>query len=898
MSSSNRETGKPLKLLVKRPLRSPSFARKLLAELEIPKRFSPEDILYLTPNKRRARSAMFEILSLYNGSAFRTPECFTLQTYAESLVNMESRKGLVDELDRRFILLKLLRGSKSKWFKEEHLGLLSALYSELCRHHPEGWEKISSLATQEIFDPDTEKRLQEAVELLEIYEKHLKDEALLDHERVLSEAESLIKKDLHKLLILEGYFEPWESEKKLLRELVKNIAEILVIIPDDAIAEKAELFYTAQGLLAREGHSDSAPPKSNWNRYRSREDEVVAIARKICSLSLKGVRPEEIIVVFPNLGAYRSLVERVFRRYNLNPRISMKPKLDSFPSARVVLDILLTVENNFRRRDIVALLLSPCFTKIPSSVKIWLDELSKDEGVIAGESSWIQWFLKEPPHKLKKHPQGAQIISDIKRFISGFIKRLEVFKRAMTADAFSARILETLEWLGWNAPHEIKRGLKDVFLKLSRISELAQERELSPRFIRESLDTLMRRELDSGDEEEKTDAIRVMPLVESRWLETRYLFVGGLVEGEFPPYPKRDLLLPERLKKPLSIPSSEHAFTNAEFELKRLENMASEAFFLSAPALEADRPLLTSFLLVERDETPHLEDPNLYSIQEELLFNPRGKYEKKQGVIFEDADSLNMLEERFGKNYPFRVTLLETYRACPYRYYLSSVLGFQASQEPSEEPEARFLGTVVHRVLEKLMRLLPASSAMEEKFLELLTAELDNLNINPFVKLWIEDWVRSRMDWFISEEEVRIDKGWMFDPEWLEKDLTLYFEDKGYTLKGRVDRVDWRDSSARVIDYKTGKEKGFKGKLERGESLQLPLYCQMIRLSAKANVSSFALYDFNESRVEEIADPESFIRKAMQVASECVSDIRRGVFSVPEKKPEACYFCEYSEMCS
>lgn len=878
-----------------RPLRSPGFTKRLLSELDVSRNFRPEEILYLTPNKRRARAAVFEILSLYKETSSRTPECLTLQVLAEKLVTLRPSKGILDERDRRFILLKLVRDSGKGFFREEHIGLLSELYAELCRYYPSNWEEILKLARDILVDVDTERRLEEALELLRKYDNHLEKERLIDHERLLGAALDLVGTLNHKLLLIEGYFEPWTVEQKLLEALLERIPEAVVIIPEDPLTSEAQSFFISNGLKPRQIPEPSLPPDSFWKRYRSREDEVIAIARRICSLCKEGVTPDEIMVVFPALEIYRPLLVRVFARYGLEANVSLRPKLLSYPPIRAVIDILAVAENKFRRRDVVALFLSPCFTKVPRSVKDWVDVLSRDEGIVSGASSWKNWFLSEPSHKLKGY--GEHITKEILSFVKEFAARVEFFSTRQHVKVFSRKLLDTLEWLGWNARPELRKGLSEALAKLQRMTELSNEGELLPRFARETLEMLLKKEVELDEEDYSRDGIRVIPVVESRWLEVRYLFLGGLVDGEFPKYSRRDLLLSERMKEALSMPSRELSFLNAEFEFRRLECMPQNTIYLSAPSMEGDRPLLSSVFLVDREESIFAEDGTIYSTDELLASKAFKQIPRENQVAFTDNESTLLIEEKFGPQYPFKVTLLEVYRNCPYRYYLSTVLGLEPREEPSEEPEARLLGNVLHSVMEKLMSSNPKARTIEEQMREHLTLELNGMRLNPFVKIWIEDWIVSRIDWFRGEEEIREEKGWRIDPQWLERDIRSYFESGNFTLRGRVDRVDWMDSRAKVLDYKTGNEQGFASKLVKGESLQLPLYCEMTRRITNAEISSFGIYDFNKSAYIQIDPPEESIRNALSFAKEAVEMIRGGFFERPQKRPVTCFYCEYKEFC-
>lgn len=887
-------SSKPLRLLAHRPLCSPGFTRTLLAEVDIAKKFRPQDILYLTPQKRRARSAEFEILSLYPEEASRPPDCLTLVTLAERLVNARAQKGIVDERDRRFILLKLVHEAKGLVFREEHLGLLSALYSDLKRHYPRNWDRVPDLSKEIIFDTDTAVRLKQAVAVLAVYDEYLAGQDLIDHESLLAEAVNLTDDLPHKLLIIEGYFEPPCAEQELFDALLTRIPETVVILPDDPMAQIGEKFFNRYDFVLQPAPRSQKPPPSIWNTCPSREDEVAAIARRICRLCKEGVNARDIIVVFPRLEIYRPIVDRVFDRYKLCPDISLRPRLESLPAVQAVLDLLRCAEQGFRRRDVVGIILSPFFTNVPDAVRRWVDVLSREEEVISGSGSWTDWFLKKIPYRLRLHSEKDRIVSQIRSFLKDFIKKLKILVKPSSIKGFTEKLENLLEHLGWQVSDNIRLAFDQVLTRLVRMGELANERQVGLRFVTETVEILLRKELPETTQDTISRGIRVMPLVESRWLDAEHVFVGGLVDGEFPRQLKRDYLLPEKLREKLGFLSVEDEFNNDEFEFRRLSAMAKTRVYFTAPTMESDRPLLSSVFLAEREIDPVSDDETVYCEEEQQLLQPEDKKEPSFGVEFVDESSLRMLSDRYTSIYPFHVTSLELYRNCPYRYYLRSVLEIEPYEEPSAEPEAKLLGTVLHDVLFETLRADSDPEKLEDLLTENLIRQLEVRRLNPFVRMWIEEWVKARIDWFVNQETVRQDEGWAVDSKWLEKRLELEFAE-GFSVRGRVDRLDWLGERVRVLDYKTGNERYFRLKIKKGESIQLPLYCEMIRRLYKAEIESFAIYSFLDSKMDAFSSPHQEIAAALSYASRAVDGIRKGQFQANDNP--LCRYCEYAEFC-
>ncbi|MBD3286453.1 hypothetical protein GF359_07815 [candidate division WOR-3 bacterium] len=343
----------------------------------------------------------------------------------------------------------------------------------------------------------------------------------------------------------------------------------------------------------------------------------------------------------------------------------------------------------------------------------------------------------------------------------------------------------------------------------------------------------------------------------------------------------------------LNFPTVEDTHKDAEFEYQRLLSMACQTTYLSAPSAESDHPLLPSVFLSEREEDAKVTDTTVYCKERWQILNPTERPSLTKGVIYQNPDTIQIIRNRFDETYPFSVTLLEVYLNCPYRFYLASVLGLEALEEPSLEPEGRLLGTVLHDTLERLFTEGADMKHIDDQLIALLHRGLAERRLNPFLRLWINDWVKARVDWFADLERTRAEEGWRVDAEWLERRLKYSFG--GFTVKGRVDRVDWKDGEASVLDYKSGRLGNFKRNIEKGVSIQLPLYAEMIRALHKARIASIGIYGFAHRKLDEIEYPDQAIKTAVQFASRAVSGIREGSFAAG--KTGFCRYCEFKEFC-
>ena len=60
--------------------------------------------------------------------------------------------------------------------------------------------------------------------------------------------------------------------------------------------------------------------------------------------------------------------------------------------------------------------------------------------------------------------------------------------------------------------------------------------------------------------------------------------------------------------------------------------------------------------------------------------------------------------QRFGPEHVWSASRLETYRACPFRFFTQNVLGLEPRPDAVEGLDVRQLGTIYHRILELVYR--------------------------------------------------------------------------------------------------------------------------------------------------------------------------------------------------
>jgi ATP-dependent helicase/DNAse subunit B len=217
------------------------------------------------------------------------------------------------------------------------------------------------------------------------------------------------------------------------------------------------------------------------------------------------------------------------------------------------------------------------------------------------------------------------------------------------------------------------------------------------------------------------------------------------------------------------------------------------------------------------------------------------------------VDALPLLKAEFHDERPFSASELESYAACPFRYFGLHVLGLA---EREDEPGRMLYGSLVHRIFEELYTQLRAELGLSATQ---PLPPLDQAGLQRLIELFNREWEKQGEGTLPAElhalftspngvvdllkevlQLVEFGHGNLMNEFLLAnasaRSVRVGQDDQGrpVQLSGKIDRVDADRSSAdRVIitDYKTGKppdRKHVGTKIADGRMLQLPLYAALL----------------------------------------------------------------------
>ncbi|GBD97055.1 MAG TPA: PD-(D/E)XK nuclease family protein [Nitrospirae bacterium] len=878
-------------------------------------------VLYLGPNNfllSSAKSRFFSYLKkTFNKSVYIPFQSLTIKQLAADLHETHGINSAIPERIRTLILYEIL--------KEKNIGyarLLSGLIKKIIHYIPDKTlSRIKEEIRHLIFEEKAADRAVRALDTLRLYEDELRAKNLLDPDDIFKKSIPLIREHMAPgVLVIDGFHDPTRLETEIIRALIDKAEKVLILAE-----EGTEILEYLQSMklkpASRKTEQTSCRKKSGYYSYPSMEDEVEGIARGIKKLIFEGLNPWEVTVSFPLLSKYLPMARRVFRRHGIPVSIGEYNLSSTRPFAALG-EMITCIEEDYPAKDFLSFLTSPYFPAVPAVVKERAVSYSYKAGTVKGKNAWLSIkdillnsLQKEIPadekEQLNEFQKGTSFIVDI-------IENLKQKKDLLTfIDAFES----ALDKLGFFDSPVISQSTlhRDEISGIinNRLTELRQFGMLygpghyhidSPPFYLRYLFH------DLKGSEENRDGIKILPFELAAGSETKALFFGGMLEGDFPSRPDIDPILPEKVKKELGMPYLEYYLKRQRAYFNRLLNVPVYDPWFSCPSAEGDKIFLPSPFL---DWGEALSPPDLNIYTEEDVLIREGAYQhagseakifrvagaaRSGGEMFPGRNSLGLLGRRINTLFKgfVSVTAIDYYRKCPLRFYIERILGLEIESPPRFEVESRLWGTLAHKTMEYLFKDGDIElDLMDEKIFQGLEKSLKEFPIGDFWSRVAREIFRKLLPLLKEEEsDIRMQG---FSPRMLEKSIKA--EINGLRLKGKIDRVDRREHRAQtddngeqgaviLLDYKTGS-------VDR-ESLQMPLYARMWQENFPETVEKTGYYSLKEGHVKWFPKKigmEEFMQDAMQKAEEIAGNMNKGMFPAMPFKDTECRYCYHSPLC-
>jgi RecB family exonuclease len=473
------------------------------------------------------------------------------------------------------------------------------------------------------------------------------------------------------------------------------------------------------------GPGDAAADRM-WFTHRDREEELIAIARRIEADRRGEADPpalERTAVVFKRPLPYLYLAPETLGACGIPWQTSDALPLAAEPTTAAIDLVLELAETSFVRGAIVAVLRSPHFR--------WYDELSREavsalDGVLSGERYLGGWqSLEELVRRAAEKRPGTEALPTalpaleaalgIGRELMPLLEPAPASRQLRLVLSFLGDHLRVLEPCDSRASRELRARTAVIQL----VNELADahERHHDPQWSIDDLAAAVRRWIeDETFAPEGSDAIGVHLLDDqaARYGEFDDIALVGLVEHEWPERPRPNIFYSPGMLRALGWPSEKDRRAAADARFLDLLASASRRVTVSTFTLDDDALVMRSAQLdaIPRAGLTAAASPGqlVRIFPDEVLADGVPVLETLDGPVQSWAA---MRMTRSPSSDPgfhgaigpqpsrtWSVSALETYLGCPFRFFAQHVLKLEEEPDDEEVMDPRRQGQFVHEVFE------------------------------------------------------------------------------------------------------------------------------------------------------------------------------------------------------
>lgn len=317
---------------------------------------------------------------------------------------------------------------------------------------------------------------------------------------------------------------------------------------------------------------------------------------------------------------------------------------------------------------------------------------------------------------------------------------------------------------------------------------------------------------------EPVKGMQIMGFLETRNLDFKNVVMLSVNEGTLPKGGAESSFIPYSLKKGFEMTTIDHKNSlYAYYFYRLLQRVENATFMYSSATTGGAKGLMSRFLMqliVEKGDNVTLSQKDLRSDIQVALSN-EFEVTKTEAMV----DILRKrCDKNFGGTHPVSPSMLNTYLACPLKFYFSYVVGLREPDDLDDSVDQRMLGLIVHKTLENIYnshkgilieKHIIAQWLKEEHNLE---KEVDAAFMSEFfhhdhivysgqqllMKMTALTYVKNAltMDMELAPFSIVGDES--------KETYELDVDGIRFDLGGYIDRLQMSESGYQVVDYKTG----------------------------------------------------------------------------------------------
>ena len=315
-------------------------------------------------------------------------------------------------------------------------------------------------------------------------------------------------------------------------------------------------------------------------------------------------------------------------------------------------------------------------------------------------------------------------------------------------------------------------------------------------------------------EGEPLNGLQIMGVLESRVLDFDTVIVTSMNEGKFPAGKSQNSFIPYDVKRELGLPTFKEKDAIYTYHFYHLLQRAKNIYLLyntESEGLDAgEKSRFITQLEVEKQVNHNLTHEIYNAVLPETAYQPM--------VIPKSESVMLRLKEIAEKG--FSPSALTSYIRNPIQFYFQKILRISEVEEVEENIALNTLGTIIHETLKVLYEpfigkyisesdLINCFKQIDAEVLKqfklvykegeikkgrnLLAFEVAKRNVSNFLKVELESIKNGDAIKIIALEQT------------YERNLNHPNLPFPVLIKGNVDRIEERNGTIRIIDYKTGK---------------------------------------------------------------------------------------------
>lgn len=620
------------------------------------------------------------------------------------------------------------------------------------------------------------------------------------------------------------------------------------------------------------------------NLVNNEKSEILSIANNIIESVKNGASFNDSVIYTSDIQKYENILKQVFYEYNIPFYIDKK---ESIENNVLVKYILLLIE----------LLAKPYDTKLLLNIlKLKLNDIDYNKLQIL-ENYIIEYNMHDIRQEfIKSQNYDFEMLIDFRNELLNIfnldtlnIKNKEVevnfYIKLIYNHLIEKNILKNYEcYINLVEDLYLKEVLVQVSTKLNDMFDSINKIYNKISYKKFALVIAMCvKEIKIDSIPSSINQVAVLDINSSKSNEKKFLYIVGANENEFPKEVAEDIIFNEkeleRLNE-LNFKVKENTITKYNmglYNIYEVFNIVKEKLVIYIKACNMSGKSLTKSRIVEKltcmfnikinecvlenEEEKYLSKPDI------LKYFFKAKNQEKKAIIDilkDDKNFINLLKwkkddknltkntlEKIYKNkITSSVTKLESFKKCPFSYYLKYILNVKKQEK--FEITSLDLGTFMHSVIEEFsnylldLNILWHSLVIDEEFKkvegkleEIVNLKIDEIlakqkngikfnilklklinSIKSIVKVIARSFNQSQFKPYGYEIEFK--EGALFAP------IVIDIDNVQFELIGKIDRVDTLTIDdkmyVRVVDYKSSSKNLRLSDIKEGISLQLITY--------------------------------------------------------------------------